>query len=90
MRIEFYATFREKFGRAVELEVSSGDLHQVFAEASKKIGKDILKEVTDREGNFRRDVMITVNGRYILDMKELPEIKDGDRIAVFPPVAGGI
>lgn len=90
MRIEFYATFRDKYGKALDLEVSSGDLHQIFKEASEKLGEEFLKDLIDQHGNFRRDVMITVNGRYILDMKEVPKIKDGDRIAVFPPVAGGI
>ncbi len=89
VKIEFYATFREKYGRGIELEVSSGDLRKLLFEASKELGEGLLKDVFDEEGNFRRDVMVTVNGRNLLDMEEVPELKDGDRIAVFPPVAGG-
>ncbi|WP_290595930.1 MULTISPECIES: MoaD/ThiS family protein [unclassified Archaeoglobus] len=87
-RIELYATLREKYGKSVEVECD-GTLKGAFLAASKKLGEDFLKEVFDEEGNFRDDRIITVNGRNIKDeiIEKLPE---NARIAVFPPVAGGL
>jgi len=87
VRIEFYATLREKFGKSIEIECN-GTLRDAFLSASKILGKEFLKEVFDEEGNYRADRIITVNGRNIKD--EMVEfLNEGDRIAVFPPVAGG-
>ncbi|MCS7145004.1 MAG: MoaD family protein [Archaeoglobaceae archaeon] len=87
VRIEFYATLREKFGKSIEVECD-GTLRGAFISASKILGEDFLKEVLDEKGNYRDDRIITVNGRNLKD--EIIEIlRDGDRIAVFPPVAGG-
>ena len=38
---------------------------------------------------YRDDRIITINGRNIKDIKDEIRIKEGDVIAVFPPVAGG-
>lgn len=86
-RIELYATLREKYGKSIEVECD-GTLRGAFLAASKKLGEDFLKEIFDENGNFRKDRIITVNGRNIKDemIEVLPE---NARIAVFPPVAGG-
>lgn len=87
-RIELYATLREKYGKSVEIECD-GTLKGAFLAAAEKLGKDFLKEIFDEYGNFRDDRIITVNGRNIKDemVEKLPE---NARIAVFPPVAGGL
>ena len=86
-RIELYATLREKYGKSIEVECD-GTLRGALLAASKKLGEDFLKEIFDENGNFRKDRIITVNGRNIKDemIEVLPE---NARIAVFPPVAGG-
>jgi molybdopterin synthase sulfur carrier subunit len=87
VRIEFYATLRERFGKGIEVECN-GTLRDAFLSASKILGKEFLEEVFDDEGNYRADRIITVNGRNIKD--EMVEfLNEGDRIAVFSPVAGG-
>ncbi len=87
-RIELYATLREKYGKNVEVECD-GTLKGAFLAAAEKLGSDFLGEIFDDSGEFRKDRIITVNGRNIKDemIEVLPE---NARIAVFPPVAGGV
>ncbi|MEM1578296.1 MAG: MoaD/ThiS family protein [Archaeoglobaceae archaeon] len=87
VRIEFYATLREKFGKSIEIECD-GTLKNAFISASRVLGNSLLEEVFDERGNFRNDRIITVNGRNIKD-EMIEKLKENDRIAVFPPVAGG-
>ncbi len=85
VRIELFATLREKFGKSVEVECDS--LEDCFRKAAKVLGDEFLREVLDEEGGIRDDRIITINGRNIKD--EMKELKNGDVIAVFPPIAGG-
>uniref|UniRef100_A0A7C3RME8 MoaD/ThiS family protein n=1 Tax=Archaeoglobus fulgidus TaxID=2234 RepID=A0A7C3RME8_ARCFL len=87
VRIELYATLREKYGKSIEVECD-GTLKGAFIAASKILGDDFLKEVFDESGNFRNDRIITVNGRNIKD-EMIERLSENARIAVFPPVAGG-
>jgi len=85
VRIELFATLREKFGRCIEVECN-GSLEDCFIQASKQLGEEFLDEVI-KDGKLRDDRIITVNGRNVKD--EIRELIDGDVIAVFPPIAGG-
>lgn len=87
VRIEFFATLREKFGKSIEVECN-GTLKNAFISAGEILGKEFLEEVFDENGNYRSDRIITVNGRNIKD-EMIENLREGDRIAVFPPVAGG-
>ncbi len=88
VKIEFYATFREKYGKGLVVD-SSPSLDDAMKAAARVLGDSFLKDIYDDRGNFRTDVMITVNGRNLLDMKQEVVLKEGDRIAIYPPVAGG-
>ncbi|MFN3384712.1 MAG: MoaD/ThiS family protein [Archaeoglobaceae archaeon] len=87
VRIEFFATLREKFGKSIEVECD-GTLKDTFLSAGKILGEEFLREVFDENGKYRGDRMITVNGRNIKD-EMIEKLQEGDRIAIFPPVAGG-
>ncbi len=90
--LELFATLREKYSaKKVEVEFS-GSIHDFFISASKKLGRELLEDVYSDLKNrvFRDDRMITINGRNIKDIKGIPELKDGDNIALFPPIAGGL
>ncbi len=88
VKIEFYATFREKYGKGLVIE-SSHSIYDAMKAAARVLRGSFLKDIYDDKGNFRIDVMITVNGRNLLDMKHEVVLKEGDRIAIYPPVAGG-
>ncbi len=85
VKVELFATLREKYGKSAEVECI--DLKDAFIQASKIFGEEFVKEVFDENGNLRGDRIITINGRNIKD--EIKKLKDGDLIAVFPPIAGG-
>ncbi len=87
VKIELYATLRDKYGKVIEVECD-GTLRGAFVAAAEKLGKEFLDEIFDEDGNFRNDRIITVNGRNIKD-EMIEKLEEGARIAVFPPVAGG-
>lgn len=89
--LELFATLREKYGvRKLDIEFS-GTLHDLFEKASEKLGSEFLEDVYSNVERriFRDDRIITINGRNIKDIKKIPDLKDGDNIALFPPIAGG-
>ena len=87
VKIEFFATLREKYGKSLEVDCD-GTLKDAFLAASKRLGEDFLKEIFDEVGNYRDDRIILVNGRNIKDEK-IENLRENTKIAVFPPVAGG-
>ncbi len=85
--IELFATLREKYGKRIE--VDANNLRDAIEEASKKLGKDFINEIYDKDGKLRDDRIILINGRNLKDLKEIPMLKRDDKIAIFPPIAGG-
>jgi len=89
VKIELFATFRDKYNtKAVEVECD-GTLEDAFHSAAEILGENFLEDVFDEKGEIRHDRIITINGRNIKDLKGEIKLKDGDSIAIFPPLAGG-
>ena len=89
VKVRLFATLRKKYG-VKELTVKcDGTLRGAIENASKIIGEGFLKEIYDEnQGKVKENMIIMINGRNIRDLKEI-KIKDGDIIAIFPPLAGG-
>ena len=89
VKVRLFATLRKKYG-VKELTVKcDGTLREVIENASKIIGRGFLREIYDEnQGKVKENMIIMINGRNIRDLKEI-KIKDGDIIAIFPPLAGG-
>ena len=85
--IELFATLRERYGKRAE--VSAKTLEDAVRNAEGIFGKGFYSEVFEEDGRLRDDRIILINGRNVKDMKEIPELKEDDRIAIFPPIAGG-
>jgi len=90
VKIKLYATFRAKYGLK-EIEIRcDGTINNLLKNAGKMLGKKFIGEIYDtKKENFRDDRIITINGRNIKDIKKTIILKDGDEIAIFPPIAGG-
>ncbi len=89
VKIELFATFRDKYNtKVVEVECD-GTLEDAFRSAAKILGENFLEDVFDENGELRQDRIITINGRNIKDLKGEIKLQEGDKIAVFPPLAGG-
>jgi len=89
VKVRLFATLRKKYG-VKELTVKcDGTLRGAIENASKIIGGGFLREIYDEnQGKVKENMIIMINGRNIRDLKEI-KIKDGDIIAIFPPLAGG-
>lgn len=87
VRILLFAPLRDKYGVG-ELEVKcDGTVRNLIENAAKILDKDFLARIYDVGRNkVREDLIFTINGRNI---KREIEIKEGDRVAIFPPIAGG-
>lgn len=91
VKVLLFATFRKKY-RSKELIIEcDGTVKGLVESASKILGGEFYSDVYNSEcGMVRDDLIFTVNGRNIKDLKGDIELKDGDVVAIFPPLAGGI
>ena len=88
VKIELFATFRDKYNaKVVEVECD-GSIEDAFRSAARILGEEFLEDVF-KDGKLRQDRIITINGRNVKDIKGEIRLKDGDKIAIFPPLAGG-
>ena len=91
LELRFFATFREAVGRKVvdrefEAGMTVGDvLAAIEAEYPELVG-----EILDDDGDIRPQLSILKNGREVVHIDGTETaLEDGDRLSVFPPVAGG-
>ncbi|MEM2273386.1 MAG: MoaD/ThiS family protein [Candidatus Bathyarchaeia archaeon] len=90
VKVLLFATLRKKYG-VKELVVScDGTIIGLIESASKILGESFIDDVYDKErGRVRDDIIFTINGRNIKDLREEIKLKDQDVVAIFPPLAGG-
>lgn len=92
MRLElrFFASFREAVGRKVlerEYDADAVAVRRVLEELTTEYA-DL--ELFDRPGELRGFVSVMKNGRDVTHLDGLDTtLEDGDKLSVFPPVAGG-
>ncbi len=90
VKIELYATLRDKYGAKEIVVECDGSIKNLIEQASKLLDEDFFDEVYDSRRNFvREDRIFTINGRNIKDIKGEIRLKEGDVVAIFPPIAGG-
>lgn len=91
LELRFFATFREAVGqkvveRAFDEGATVGDvLAAIEAEYPELVG-----EILADNGDIRPQLSILKNGREVVHIDGTETaLEDGDRLSVFPPVAGG-
>ncbi len=86
--VKFYATMREKVKTDhIELEA---DTFRKAIEILIKMHPLLKEEIIDDDFELKDRYVYLVNGRNIVFLKGLDsKLKDGDKLAIFPPVAGG-
>lgn len=90
LELRFFATFREAAGgktvhREFDDGATTGDvLRELEAEYEGMDGRLIV------DGDLAPQINVLKNGREVLHLEGLDTpLEDGDRLSVFPPVAGG-
>ena len=90
LELRFFATFREAAGKkTVNAEFADGStvgdvLRDLEEEYEEMAGRLIV------DGGLAPQINVLKNGREVLHLDGLDtDLDDGDRLSVFPPVAGG-
>ena len=90
--VKFFTSLREITGKK-EDEIQSPSiitLEELLAHLSKKYGKEFTEYIFDEKGKVRTYIQILINGRSINVLQRFEtKLKEGDTVAIFPPVGGG-
>jgi len=90
--VRFFTTLREITGKKEEqMEFSqSASVNTVLRKLSESYGADFNDYVFDELGDVRGHLEILINGRSVSTLSGLnTKLKDGDQVAILPPVGGG-
>lgn len=87
----FFATFREAVGeRTVDRTFEDGTAVGEVLRTLESEHAGLAGELLDDEGEIRPQLSVMLNGRDVVHEEGTETvIEDGDRLSVFPPVAGG-
>jgi len=92
VEVRLFANLRESAKtKAVIEDIKSGaSVGDVLNKICEKFGTKFREQVLDRRGQPNENVKILLNGRNIVFLQgTATKLKDGDVIAIFPPVGGG-
>lgn len=89
--MKFFANFREAVGKGQESVEVVTDVASLIDELIGRFGKKLAEQLYEPDKKrLRETVHILINGRGINLLEGLnTPLKDGDVIAIFPPVSGG-
>jgi len=93
--IKFFANFRELTGKReqkMEIEKKETTIMDVLKQLSNEYGSAFNDYIFDasKPRSLKPQISVMVNGLSIRNLEKLKtRIKDGDTIAILPPVSGG-
>jgi molybdopterin synthase sulfur carrier subunit len=84
---------REIAGKGEEklaFRTKSVTVHDVLETLAKRYGKEFREYLYDDKNRVRTHLQLLVNGKSVSLMEELEtRLRDGDQVAIVPPVGGG-
>jgi sulfur-carrier protein len=87
--VKAFASFREILGKETFLEIEEGSTVEDLLEKLSSSNHRLKEAAFDDSGNLKDYVLLMVNRRRIDTSHLEVQLKDGDEVAIFPPVAGG-
>ena len=92
VEVKFFTSLREITGKKVDQvqSLKTITVGELLVGLSEKYGKEFKEYLYNKKGKARAYLMILVNGKGI-NVLQGPEtkLKDGDTVAILPPVGGG-
>lgn len=92
IKVRFFTSLREITGKK-EDEIQSSKIltvEELLAHLSKKYGGEFTEYLYDEKGNVQTYIQVLINGRGIKALQGYEtKLKEGDTVAIFPPVGGG-
>ncbi|QLD86888.1 MoaD/ThiS family protein [Natronomonas halophila] len=91
LELRFFATFRAAVGqKTVTWEVDDDSTIGDILWAIEDEYPELVGELLDEDGDIQPQLTVLKNGREVVHLEGTEtELDDGDRVSVFPPVAGG-
>jgi sulfur-carrier protein len=90
VKVRAFAGFREILGKELELDVEEGSTVRDFLDKLAIDNRRFKDEAFDESGQLRDYVLLMKNRKRIDSKEDLStKLKEGDELAIFPPVAGG-
>ena len=94
VKVRGFLTLKKAMGREghLELEVEKATPREVLEEMCHRFGRDFRDMIVDPgSGEINPHIRILVNGRQFLTVPDQLDnaLKEGDELALFPPLAGG-
>lgn len=90
--VKFFTNLRELTDKGQEeMELPRViTVEELLKHLSKKYGQQFTEYVYDERGNVRSYLQFLINGRSITTLQGFEtRLKEGDRVAIIPPVGGG-
>jgi molybdopterin synthase sulfur carrier subunit len=90
IRIKAFAQFRDAIGDDKNMEMIDGSNLGTFFETLKDRSEKAKTMLFEIDGSLKPYVILMINGKRV-DRKAVADIllRDGDEVALLPPVAGG-
>ncbi|MEN6435774.1 MAG: MoaD/ThiS family protein [Anaerolineaceae bacterium] len=91
MEIKYFATLRDITKKKEEAFPFQGEtLEELLQSLCKKYGKEFQKWVSCEDGGYGSLSVFLINGQDYRSLNGLKtQLKEGDLISIFPPIAGG-
>ncbi len=82
--------FAEKSEETLEFGEGTVTVKDVLERLAKRHGKEFTDYLYNKEGKVREHLQLLVNGKSVSLLEELEtRLKEGDKVAIVPPVGGG-
>ena len=94
VKVRAFLTMKEVMGNqsSLELNLEEGTILSLLKDLGEKFGEEFIGRVFESgKEELSGQVLVLVNGRNYSNLPEGLEtpLKEGDEVAIFPPIAGG-